>query len=284
MSKTLWLVLGVGTCVVLGTQLNRCLTCQPPQNINVNANLRLEGAAFLSKSPPSKGAQSGGPATSEATSGGASTAGEPIPGPKLPDVPNIAGGIGSANGTDGGVAVGLAPNEAKDNEAGEREAGNDEVLIKKLPTPEETADSKDAKKAKLKKLSLTFDKLASYDYKFPDIGAKEEDTKQIPGSVQKLEGRTISIRGFMIPMANDGENVLEFVLVRNQSFCCFGVYPKMNEWIHVKMAPGKTAPFALDVPITIHGELHVGEEWENGVVMSLYRLDCTTVDEPPVYR
>ena len=50
-----------------------------------------------------------------------------------------------------------------------------------------------------------------------------------------------------------GEDVVEFVLVRNQGACCFGVVPRMNEWIHVTMAPETTAPYAVDIPITVFG-------------------------------
>jgi len=266
MSKTLWLVLGVSTSVVLGTQLERCLTCAPEQDASVSPDLRSAGGQFLASREPGSGAPSG----------------EPVPGPEMPDVPDVpdvASGVGRAEGTDGDVS-GTA---VSDDDGGAEE----QPLVKLVPEAREKENAGTAKQdeaAASGKLSITFDKLASYDYKFPDVGAEAKDTKQIPPSVQKLGGREISIRGFMIPMANDGEDVLEFVLVRNQFACCYGIMPKMNEWVHVKMAPGKTAPFALDIPITVHGTLDVGEVWENGVVMSLYRLECDRVDEPPVYR
>jgi len=133
---------------------------------------------------------------------------------------------------------------------------------------------------------ITFDKLASYVYKYPDLDTSDpvqvQDT--IPESVRQLSGKTVSIQGFMIPIKLAGDQVTEFLLVRSQFFCCFGQVPKMNEWLHVIMDDGKTAPFSQDVPLTVFGKLDVGEVIENGVVMSLYRLKSDEVREPTIFR
>lgn len=131
---------------------------------------------------------------------------------------------------------------------------------------------------------VTFDKLASYKYEVHERVDGVAPVEQIPASVKELDTRKIAIRGFMLPYRNDGENVIEFILLRNQGLCCFGTVPRMNEWIHVKMAPGKGAPYSIDVPITVFGTLSVGEEYEKNVLMSLYRMESTTVVVPPVYR
>ncbi len=131
---------------------------------------------------------------------------------------------------------------------------------------------------------LTFDKLASYKYEVHERIEGVPPVEQIPASVRELDGRKIAIKGFMLPYRNDGENVTEFILLRNQGLCCFGTVPRMNEWIHVKMAPGKGAPYSIDVPITVFGALAVGEEYEKNVLMSLYRMESTAVVVPPVYR
>jgi len=131
---------------------------------------------------------------------------------------------------------------------------------------------------------LTFDKLASYQYEVQDVKEGAALPEQIPASVKALDGRKIAIRGFMIPYRNDGDQVSEFILLRNQGLCCFGIVPRMNEWIHVRMAPGEFAPYATDVPLTVFGELEIGEAYENKVLMSLYRMESTCVIAPPVYR
>ena len=133
-------------------------------------------------------------------------------------------------------------------------------------------------------LTLSWEKLGSYVYEFPEI---DEDTPlkdQIPASIKKLDGRKVALAGFMMPVEMEGEEITEFLLVKSQLFCCFGQIPRMNEWIHVKMLPGKSAPFVADVPMTIFGTLEVGEVVEDGIVMSIYRIACEDVNEPPVFR
>jgi len=140
---------------------------------------------------------------------------------------------------------------------------------------------------------LTFDKLASYPYEVFELKEGGTPKEQIPASVKDLDARKVAIKGFMLPYRNEGESVTEFILLRNQAWCCFGMVPRINEWVHVKMAKGTGAPYALDVPITVFGTLSVGEsyEWQTGkddvktgVLMSVYRLEGTAVVVPPVYR
>jgi len=150
------------------------------------------------------------------------------------------------------------------------------------PVPDDAPRS-DAPQSLLLSLDLTFDDLASYRYEYPEDG-RTPKKDQIPATIQKLAGKRIVIKGFMIPLKNDGEDVVEFVLVRNQNACCFGIVPAMNEWIHVKMDPEKVAPYAIDVPITVFGTLEVGEAYENGLLMSIYRMQSNQVVEPIVFR
>jgi len=135
----------------------------------------------------------------------------------------------------------------------------------------------------LVRLDLTFDDLASYRYEYPEDG-RTPKPDQIPAMIQKLNGKPIVIKGFMIPLKNDGEDVVEFVLVRNQNACCFGIVPAMNEWIHIKMDPEKVAPYAIDIPITVFGKLEVGETYENDLLMSIYRMQSHQVVQPVVFR
>ena len=60
-----------------------------------------------------------------------------------------------------------------------------------------------------KYLALTFEDLASYEYKFPEIGAEAKPTDQIPASVKKYHEREIAIQGFMIPIKTEGEHSSE---------------------------------------------------------------------------
>lgn len=131
---------------------------------------------------------------------------------------------------------------------------------------------------------MTFDKLGSYPYEVFELKEGVTLKEQIPASVKELDGKKIAIKGFMLPYRNNGESVTEFILLRNQGLCCFGMVPRMNEWVHVTMAEGKGAPYAVDLPITVFGTLSVGEVYEKNVLMSLYRMEGTAVIVPPVYR
>ena len=46
--------------------------------------------------------------------------------------------------------------------------------------------------------------------------------------------------------------------MRDQSMCCYGTVPKINEWVSVRMAEEGVKP-VMDEPVTIHGTLKVGE-------------------------
>jgi hypothetical protein len=237
--RPVWITVSIVTCVIVGSTLNRCLTCGEvaPTHVPVAT---LTGEPFLKPAPPAPPDTRDGQADEPPT-----RMIEPRPPPAAPPV--------------------------------EPEP----------PRPAELADHED----------LTFDKLASYAYEMPALEDGTVPKDQIPASVRDLHGRKIAIRGFMIPYRNDGEVVTEFILLRNQGLCCFGIVPRMNEWIHVRMKAGEGAPYATDVPLTVFGALEVGEVCEKGpmkpgqpydkglgAIMSVYRMEATVVLVPPTGR
>ncbi|MDH3590943.1 MAG: DUF3299 domain-containing protein [Planctomycetota bacterium] len=122
-------------------------------------------------------------------------------------------------------------------------------------------------------LPIDFARLGGYDG-----GNAMPGAVTIPERLRKLSGREVVIRGYVIPIKVDPQNrTREFVLVKDQMACCFGVVPKMNEWIHVTMKPGKLATVKLDTPVAVCGTLEVGELVTEGVVMSLYRVKGESV-------
>ena len=76
----------------------------------------------------------------------------------------------------------------------------------------------------------------------------------------------------MLPLKVEGGLVTEFLIMRDQSMCCYGSVPKINEWISVKMT-GKGIRPMMDQPVTLFGKLHVGEVRENGYLVGIYTLD-----------
>jgi hypothetical protein len=131
---------------------------------------------------------------------------------------------------------------------------------------------------------VTFETLSSYYYAIPDMEDVTQDKSkmkdQIPQPIKELNGKKVAVQGFMMPIKQEKGGVRTFLLVRDQSICCFGRTPRMNEWVSVKMNGDKTARFIGDQPVTVFGVLQVGEHIEKGVVLSVYRLDADDVAGP----
>jgi len=131
-------------------------------------------------------------------------------------------------------------------------------------------------------LPLGFEHLSTYDYDVPPMdmrpGAKPpKPVGTIPKGIRMLSGRKIAITGFMVPLKADENGVSEFVLLRNQMSCCFGVPPKPNEWIMVTMAGGNKTPHIPDTPLQVTGTFQVGEEFDEGFLTSIYRMKADNV-------
>lgn len=140
-------------------------------------------------------------------------------------------------------------------------------------TPAAAAAGKAAETADF--LPVTFSTLSSYYYELPALDEKAtKSTKdQIPQPIKDLDTKKVALQGFMVPIDLKNGKSTKFLLVKDQSLCCFGRMPRMNEWISVKMKPGKAARVIQDQPVTVFGSLSVGEVIEGGEVQSIYRID-----------
>lgn len=123
-----------------------------------------------------------------------------------------------------------------------------------------------------------FDRLASYTYTTPEPDPAKPDApppvlpNQIPEKIKALDQQKVAVTGFMLPVKMDGGMVKEFLLVKDPMLCCYGVMPKLNEWVVVKMV-GKGVKPLMDVPLTFEGKLRVGEMFENGYLTGVYLLE-----------
>ncbi|MDP6754454.1 MAG: hypothetical protein QGF56_12265 [Verrucomicrobiota bacterium] len=124
---------------------------------------------------------------------------------------------------------------------------------------------------------VTFDKLASFAYEVPldPVTNKVELAKlnaQIPESIKSLDRKPVAIRGFMLPLKVENGLVTELLIMRDQSMCCFGTVPKINEWINIRMAGDGVQPI-MDQAITLMGQLKVGEVLENDYLVGIYEME-----------
>ena len=124
---------------------------------------------------------------------------------------------------------------------------------------------------------VSFDKLASFAYEVPldPVTNKVELAKlnaQIPARIKSLDKKLVAIRGFMLPLKVENGLVTELLIMRDQSMCCFGTVPKINEWITTRMAGEGVQPI-MDQPITLMGQLRVGEVLENDYLVGIYEME-----------
>ena len=90
--------------------------------------------------------------------------------------------------------------------------------------------------------------------------------------MRKLDDQRVAITGFMLPTKFKNGRVTEFLLMKDQSGCCFGAMPRINEWIIVKMMNDGVPPL-MDMPLTFVGKLKVGEVFEEGYLAGIYQLE-----------
>ena len=128
-------------------------------------------------------------------------------------------------------------------------------------------------------LSINFNQLASFKYDIPDEfmliedGQPEPENKPvIPDNIRKLSGKKVAVTGFMLPLKVENGLVTELLLMRDQSMCCFGTVPEINEWISVKTSTDGFKPIN-DQAVTFFGQLRVDEIRENGYLVGIYEMD-----------
>jgi hypothetical protein len=129
--------------------------------------------------------------------------------------------------------------------------------------------------------AVTFEKLASFEFEMSEEvidGAKdpqkarEKSQSQIPVEVKEYDQKKVALQGYMLPLKVEGGAVVEFLIMRDQSMCCYGTIPKINEWVSVKMVKDGVKA-VMDQPVTVYGKLHVGELRENGYLVGIYKMD-----------
>ena len=75
----------------------------------------------------------------------------------------------------------------------------------------------------------------------------------------------------MLPLKVENGKVTELLIMRDQSMCCFGTVPKINEWISIKMEGDGVDPI-MDQAVTLMGQLMVGEVLENEYLVGIYEM------------
>ncbi len=128
-------------------------------------------------------------------------------------------------------------------------------------------------------LKAGFDVLGAFEFNFPDNenppvsqAAAKASMAQVPERIKKLDGKQVIVTGYMLPVKMEGNRVTEFLLVSSPMLCCYGMVPRINDWIIVKV-PSPGTSILMDSPIQFYGRLHVHEMVQDGMMSGIYLLD-----------
>ena len=113
-----------------------------------------------------------------------------------------------------------------------------------------------------------------------DLGGWEFDEREkqpFPEYVRELEGRTVVVRGFMMPDI-DFEHIRSFHVVRSLWGCCFGAPPRINEILRVTLSDKDGMDYTYNT-LEVQGVFHAVFEMEDGMVDDVYRLDNAVAKE-----
>ena len=166
------------------------------------------------------------------------------------------------------------------------------ILAPPIASPPKSDNNKTNKKTPVEPkllpngfLQVSFDWLASFDYEIPpEESAKKvpenpKNPSQIPQKIRNLDEKEIALKGFMLPLKMEKGRVTEFLIMRDQSMCCYGTIPKINEWVSVKMKEKGAKP-VMEQIVTMFGKLRVGEIREDGYLVGIYEMEGYRMDGP----
>jgi hypothetical protein len=179
------------------------------------------------------------------------------------------------------AANATAPGSADASTSDKSQAQNQSTTAAEAPTAATSGKTAPAEDAADGYLNIGFDKLSAFNYEIPEeqpaatnktAATAAPPVDQIPKVVRALDNKSVSLRGYMLPLKVEGGLITELLIMRDQSMCCYGAVPRINEWVSVKMT-GKGVKPIMDQTVTFYGKLHVGEIRENGYLVGIYAMD-----------
>lgn len=119
---------------------------------------------------------------------------------------------------------------------------------------------------KIEVLQLSFDDVV-FDIEKDEAFEREMLTEEI----EEMEGRRISIRGFILPNGTKDTGNTKFILVRDNMECCFGPGAALYDCMLVKLEKGHEVDFTVR-PVTVEGTLQLKELVIGERTMAIFRL------------
>jgi hypothetical protein len=97
----------------------------------------------------------------------------------------------------------------------------------------------------------------------------------LPDSVKALEGTTVTLRGYLLPLV-EFDDIHEFCVVPNHMSCCFGMPAGINGQVQVKLKSAERGLPNTNEPLEVRGIFHIVETKDQGILLSIYRIDEAT--------
>lgn len=109
--------------------------------------------------------------------------------------------------------------------------------------------------------------LTGYEY--------EPGLASLPDPIKALEGKAIVLRGFLLPIA-EFDDIHEFCVVPNHMSCCFGMPAGINGQVQVTLRKNERGLPNTSEPIEVRGTFRAVETKDQGILLSIFRLDDAT--------
>ena len=118
-------------------------------------------------------------------------------------------------------------------------------------------------------LDLTFEDIA-FEMEIDSEFSRDYLTPEI----EELDGKRISLRGYMLP-GTKLRGIKLFILVRDNQECCFGPGAALCDCVLIKLKSGHEVEFTT-YPVKVEGTFMLKEKRIGGRVMAIFRMkDCT---------
>jgi hypothetical protein len=132
---------------------------------------------------------------------------------------------------------------------------------------------------------LFFNYAPPVDVEHPDgnITKASKTPMAIPEAIKALNGKKVAIKGFVIPLANAGNDTTtkEFLFADELVSCLFCAMLGYDQW----MIGNTVNPKGFDIkddqfdePITIYGTIEVGPKFEDGEFEGIYRIKAESFE------
>lgn len=82
-------------------------------------------------------------------------------------------------------------------------------------------------------------------------------TGKITPNLKKMDGTSVKVPGFMVPLEDDEDKVVEFLLVPYVGACIHTPPPPPNQIVHVTMGDGKKTKVSFWDPVWVIGKLEI---------------------------